>query len=194
MTFFTPQNQASNSNSGRYSPVSATDEENKPLHITHEHLPPSDDGYAQHDRHDQDHLATTREIYALSASLRRTNLFLKIIIGLLCFTIIALLSMNVPDTVRKMIKSTTCASERLLKTPVPPLVLETKVFEKTEIYSQRPNKESDAAWDALLPVCSIIFAKRLHEKLMSSRMVEDSSTLKTGHLTTFHPVKTPATE
>lgn len=68
------------------------------------------------DEGEGDHDFAQREIYALSRSLRRTNLFLKIIIGLLCIVIVALLSINVPDTVKK-IKST--VSGKLLKTPVP---------------------------------------------------------------------------
>jgi hypothetical protein len=60
-----------------------------------------------------------REIYALSRSLRRANTFLKIIIALLCVTIISILSMNVPESVRKIIKSASCSSEQLIKTPVP---------------------------------------------------------------------------
>jgi hypothetical protein len=66
---------------------------------------------------DDDHDVPRREIYALSLSLRRTNLFLKIIIGLQCFAIIALLSINVPDTVQK-IKSTNAFSSRLVPDPV----------------------------------------------------------------------------
>jgi hypothetical protein len=60
------------------------------------------------------------EIYALSRSLRRTNLFLKIIIGLLGITIIALLSINIPDKVKDMIKQASCAPDYIIKTPVPP--------------------------------------------------------------------------
>jgi hypothetical protein len=100
----------------------------------------------------EDHLLATQEIYALRRSLRRTNLFLKIIIGLLVLTIFTVLSMNIPDTLKKLIKTATCAPDRLLKSPVPPLALETRVFQKSSLYSQRPNKHSDTAWDGLLPV------------------------------------------
>lgn len=91
-----------------YSPVSrsgdADDDEDKPLRTEREDV---DDGVTQ------------REIYALSRSLRRANTFLKIIIALLCVTIISVLSMNVPESVRKIIKSASCAGEALIKTPVP---------------------------------------------------------------------------
>jgi hypothetical protein len=83
------------------------EEEAKPLRSHHEDVG-SDDTAAQ------------REIYALSRSLRRANTFLKIIIALLCVTIISVLSMNVPESVRKIIKSASCAPEVLIKTPVPP--------------------------------------------------------------------------
>jgi hypothetical protein len=56
------------------------------------------------------------EIYALSRSLRRTNLFLKVIIGLLCVTIVSLLSINVPDTIQK-VKSTKMFSGSLIPNP-----------------------------------------------------------------------------
>jgi len=60
-----------------------------------------------------------REIYALQRSLRRTNLFLKIIIGLLAVTIIALLSINVPDTVKKIKELPTLATQNtIVKNPV----------------------------------------------------------------------------
>jgi hypothetical protein len=92
-----------------YSPVPRSgdvhDDEDKPLHTEREDI---DDGAAQ------------RELYALSRSLRRANTFLKIIIALLCVTIISVLSMNVPESVRKIIKSASCSGEALIKTPVPP--------------------------------------------------------------------------
>jgi hypothetical protein len=94
-----------------YSPVSRSgdmhddEDESKPLRTEREDI---DDGAAQ------------REIYQLSRSLRRANTFLKIIIALLCVTIISVLSMNVPESVRKIIKSASCAGEVLIKTPVPP--------------------------------------------------------------------------
>jgi hypothetical protein len=59
-----------------------------------------------------------REIFTLSRSLRRTNLFMKVVIGLQCFMIIALLSINVPDTVKK-IKSSNVFAARLVPNPVP---------------------------------------------------------------------------
>jgi hypothetical protein len=87
-----------------YSPVH--DDEGKPLQ--------------GRDAQDSDHEspAVHPEIYALSRSLRRTNLFLKVIIGLLSVCIIALLSINVPDTVKKVMKQGSCTGP-LLKTPVP---------------------------------------------------------------------------
>jgi hypothetical protein len=99
-----------------YSPVSRSgdmhdDDESKPLRTEREDI---DDGAAQ------------REIYQLSRSLRRANTFLKIIIALLCVTIISVLSMNVPESVRKIIKSASCAGEALIKTPVPPSMFYSK--------------------------------------------------------------------
>jgi hypothetical protein len=79
-----------------YSPV---EDEGKPLRATDDEL-------------DVPH----RELYALSRSLRRTNLFLKVIIGLLCVTILSLLSINVPDTIQK-VKSTKMFSGSLIPNP-----------------------------------------------------------------------------
>jgi hypothetical protein len=91
---------------GEYTPV--LEEEHKPLRIESD----GEEGESPIPHH---------EIYALSRSLRRTNLFLKIIIGLLCITIIALLSMNIPDKVKEMIKNVSCVtSDNLIKSPVPP--------------------------------------------------------------------------
>jgi hypothetical protein len=148
MALFGAKNHRSSAeHEGRYSPVhELDDDEAKPLRSMHERHPESDQNSSD------EHLITTRELYALSRSLRRTNLFLKIIIGLLVLTIITLLTMNVPDSLKKLIKSAACAPNRLLKSPVPPLALETRVFQKSPLYSQRPNKHSDTAWDGLLPV------------------------------------------
>lgn len=77
-----------------------------------------EEGKLLNNREDQESPAVHPEIYALSASLRRTNLFLKVIIGLLSICIIALLSINVPDTVKKVMKQGSCTGP-LLKTPVP---------------------------------------------------------------------------
>ena|SRR6201995_2722484 len=91
---------------GEYSPV--LEEEHKPLR-------------GDSDGEEAQPSVAHHEIYALSRSLRRTNLFLKIIIGLLCVTIIALLSMNIPDKVKDMIKHVSCeVSDNLIKSPVPP--------------------------------------------------------------------------
>jgi len=124
-----------------YSPVDA-DEEGKPLQRHHENV----------DSDPEINEIAQREIYALSRQLRRAQLFLKIIIGLLIIIIIAVMSMNVPESVRKILKSTNCSTgPRLLKTPVPPITTEKVSFEKHHIYSQRPNEESDQAWNDLLP-------------------------------------------
>jgi hypothetical protein len=99
-----------NSKSGRdqvdeeeYEPV--MDEEHKPLRVD------SDGEYPPQLAH--------QEIYALSRSLRRTNLFLKVIIGLLCVTIIALLSINIPEKLKSMIRNVSCSIDPLIKSPVP---------------------------------------------------------------------------
>jgi mycotoxin biosynthesis protein UstYa len=139
-----------------YEPV--MDEEHKPLRVD------SDGEYAPPQLAHQ-------EIYALSRSLRRTNLFLKVIIGLLCVTIVALLSINIPEKVKSMMKDISCSIDPLIKTPVPqsklphiiphiasspltrspPVGMQKVIFEKHAVYSQRPNTVSNAAWDALLP-------------------------------------------
>jgi hypothetical protein len=131
----------SSSDQGEYAPV--MEDENKPLSLRH----PEEETAQQ---------LTQHEIYALTRSLKRTNLFLKIIIGLLCFTLIALLSINVPNQVKEMIKTVTCdtvtcEAGSLIKTPVPSLHTEKVTFKKDPIYSQRPSEDSDKAWDALLP-------------------------------------------
>jgi hypothetical protein len=82
------------------------DDENKPLTLHHI----DEETSQQLEQH---------EIYALSRSLKRTNLYLKIIIGLLCFAIIAILSMNVPSNVKEMIRTMTCKFDPIIKTPVP---------------------------------------------------------------------------
>lgn len=91
-----------------YSPT----DESKPLREERERVDDDDD--------DREGAPLPAELYALSRSLRRTNLFLKIIIGLLVVCILALASINVPDSVKKILKSTKCDDEPMLKTPVPP--------------------------------------------------------------------------
>lgn len=89
-----------------YSPV--LEEEHKPLRMDSD----GEEGEPSVPHH---------EIYALSRSLRRTNLFLKVIIGLLAVTIIVLLSMNIPDKVKDIIKNVSCETKpNLIKSPVPP--------------------------------------------------------------------------
>jgi hypothetical protein len=77
------------------------DEESKPLH----------DGDS-----DNDH-QTTAEMYALNRSIQKTNLYLKIVIGLLAFIIFALLFLQSPNTYKtyKELKN----PKQLIKTPVP---------------------------------------------------------------------------
>jgi hypothetical protein len=81
-----------------------SDEESKPLH----HDSESDHGH--------DH-QTTAEIYALNRSIRKTNLYLKIIIGLLSVTVFALLFLQSPATYKtyKELKN----PKRIIKSPVP---------------------------------------------------------------------------
>ncbi|KAF2675391.1 hypothetical protein BT63DRAFT_450376 [Microthyrium microscopicum] len=106
----------------------------------------------QHEHHAGDEMSGIHpELYAMSRSLRRTNLFLKIIIGMLCVCLLAILSINVPDTMRRIVKSAKCDDEPLIKTPVPPLAKTKMTFEKHPIYGQRPNPVSDEAWNKLLP-------------------------------------------
>jgi len=96
--------------------------------------------------HDTDHQSIA-EIYALKRSIQRTNLYLKILVGLLCVTILALLSLQGPSAY-KTLKDT---QKRILKTPVPDIPIKKVTFEKNELFAERPNPETDAAWDKLLP-------------------------------------------
>src|ERR1700712_2962798 len=84
--------------------------------VDHEEYSPVEDEGKPLRGTDEDHDMPHREIYALSRSLRRTNLFLKVIIGLLCVTIVSLLSINVPDTIQK-VKSTKMFSGSLIPNP-----------------------------------------------------------------------------
>jgi hypothetical protein len=79
-----------------------SDEESKPLHGDLD----SDNGQE-----------TTAEIYALNRSIQKTNLYLKIVIGLLSVTVFALLFLQSPATYKtyKELKN----PKRLIKTPVP---------------------------------------------------------------------------
>lgn len=78
-----------------------------------------------HDEAETD-VQTAAEIYALKRTIKRTNLYLKVLIGLLSVTILALLSLQGP-TVYKTIKetkdkpkdTTTPRPKQLIKTPVP---------------------------------------------------------------------------
>jgi hypothetical protein len=81
-----------------------SDEESKPLH----HDSDSDHGH--------DH-QTTAEMYALNRSIQKTNLYLKIIIGLLAVTVFALLFLQSPATYKtyKELKN----PKRIIKSPVP---------------------------------------------------------------------------
>jgi len=96
--------------------------------------------------HESD-IQATAELYALNRSVKRTNLYLKVVIGLLCLTILALLSLQAP-TAYKTIKD---AKKRILKSPVPDLPNVKVTFEKNELYANRPTPESDEAWNNLLP-------------------------------------------
>lgn len=69
------------SSSDEYTPVG--EEERKPLN-------------AYHDEADND-VQTAAEIYALKRTIKRTNLYLKVLIGLLSVTILALLSLQGPS-------------------------------------------------------------------------------------------------
>jgi hypothetical protein len=97
---------AGESSSDEYTRVA--EEERKPLNDYHDE-PESD-------------VQTAAEIYALKRTIKRTNLYLKVLIGLLSVTILALLSLQGP-TAYKTIKGTKDtpkeAPKQLLKTPVP---------------------------------------------------------------------------
>ncbi|KAE9961949.1 hypothetical protein BLS_007965 [Venturia inaequalis] len=107
---------------------------------------------------------TAAEIYALKRTIKRTNLYLKVLIGLLSVTILALLSLQGPSaykTIKEVKdKPKEAAKEaskgapkpkQLIKTPVPDIPMSKVTFEENKLYSERPNPETDAAWDALLP-------------------------------------------
>jgi hypothetical protein len=97
------------SSSDEYTRV-AEEDERKPLHDFHEG--PEGD------------MQSAAEIYALKRTLKRTNLYLKVLIGLLSVTILALLSLQGP-TAYRTIKGTKDKPQQgdkpkqLIKTPVP---------------------------------------------------------------------------
>lgn len=66
------------------------------------------------------HAGISPEIYVLQKSLRRTNLMLKIVIGLLVICLLALASINIPQSVKDLVETAKCGSRQLIKTPVPP--------------------------------------------------------------------------
>jgi hypothetical protein len=90
------------SSSDEYTRVA--EEERKPLNAYHEE--PEND------------LQSAAEIYALKRTIKRTNLYLKVLIGLLSVTILVLLSLQGP-TAYKTIKGTKDKPKQLIKTPVP---------------------------------------------------------------------------
>lgn len=79
------------------------DDESKPLHVSH-------DSDSDHEHQ------TTAEIYALNRAVQKTNLYLKVVVGLLSATLFALLFLQSPATYKtfKELKK-----QPLLKTPVP---------------------------------------------------------------------------
>lgn len=79
------------------------DDESKPLHVNHD----SDS--------DNEH-QTTAELYALNRAVQKTNLYLKVVVGLLSATLFALLFLQSPATYKtfKELKK-----KPLIKTPVP---------------------------------------------------------------------------
>jgi hypothetical protein len=96
-------------NSGRHRVSSpddydrVVDDESKPLHNSHD----SDS--------DNEH-QTTAELYALNRAVQKTNLYLKVVVGLLSATLFALLFLQSPATYKtfKELKK-----RPLIKTPVP---------------------------------------------------------------------------
>ncbi|TLD25673.1 hypothetical protein E2P81_ATG09330 [Venturia nashicola] len=127
------------------------EEERKPLNAYHEET--------------ENDVQTAAEIYALKRTIKRTNLYLKVLVGLLSVTILALLSLQGPSaykTIKEVKDRPKEAAEavfqeapkpkQMIKTPVPDIPMSKVTFEENKIYSERPNPESDAAWDALLPV------------------------------------------
>ncbi|KAF2421034.1 hypothetical protein EJ08DRAFT_526987 [Tothia fuscella] len=126
-----------NSRRDEHSPAAydrVVDEESKPLHVA------SSDSENEHQ--------TTAEIYALNRAVLKTNLYLRIVIGLLSATLFALLFLQSPATYKtfKELKK-----KPILKTPVPEIPMQKTIFRENELYSARPNATTDAAWDALLP-------------------------------------------
>ncbi|QDS68410.1 hypothetical protein FKW77_010777 [Venturia effusa] len=174
-----------------YTRVAVAEEERKPLNA------------AYHDEADND-VQTAAEIFELKRALKRTNLYLKVLIGLLAVTILALLSLQGPSAYKTMkevkdypkeaAKATSKEAQKatfkeapmnaskgapmstskeapmntsneapkttfteapkpkpLIKTPVPDIPMTKVTFEENKLYSERPNPETDAAWNALLP-------------------------------------------
>ncbi|KIW07554.1 hypothetical protein, variant [Verruconis gallopava] len=97
---------------------------------------------SDHEANDEIH-ETTQE-YLFRRSLERKIRNLKIAVGLLSVCIFGLLLLQGPYAYQK-------SRSRLIPSPVPPLTTTRVVFEKDELYARRPDPESDAAWDALLP-------------------------------------------
>jgi len=103
---------------------------------------------------DQEMEYSVRQLYDLNRSLRRTNFLLRVVVGtigvsLILFIIIVSVAGAKKDEILKMIGGS--RPDRILKSPVPPLPLETITFAEEKIYGMKSNPESDAAWNQLLP-------------------------------------------
>ncbi|KAF2400333.1 hypothetical protein EJ06DRAFT_549053 [Trichodelitschia bisporula] len=126
-----------------YSPVERQDmtfdDENKPL----------SGGYNGSSSTDRGHMEGgmgTHELYALNRSLRRNNLLLKVLVGLVAVLLVIRMFFDGRGVYKEW-----KGEKGKPKTPVPEIGFRRTMFEKNEIYSSRPTPETDKAWDDLLP-------------------------------------------
>ncbi|KAF1989846.1 hypothetical protein K402DRAFT_350008 [Aulographum hederae CBS 113979] len=101
------------------------------------------------------------EIYNLARNLQRTNLYLRILLGLASFIILLILLGGAGAAYKTQRyengriggggEQGKVMAGKLIKSPVPELPLERTVFQKTPIFNERPNEKSDQAWNDLLP-------------------------------------------
>jgi hypothetical protein len=84
----------------------------------------------------------------IGCSLANRSVLFKLLIVLSCLTWILCTVTHLAVTVHWPIRGV----RRLMSSPVPRLGLKKVTFNQDLLYSDRPNAESDRAWDSLLPV------------------------------------------
>ncbi|KAF1808675.1 hypothetical protein P152DRAFT_462238 [Eremomyces bilateralis CBS 781.70] len=95
-----------------------------------------------------------QQILELNRSLRRTKFLLRLVVGtigvsILLFIIVVSVAGAKRDEILKLIGGK--RPDRIMKSPVPPLPLETVTFVEEKIYGMKSTPESDEAWNRLLP-------------------------------------------